>query len=249
MGNTTKIFQSDEYIYEMCHLIHDKTFTRPDPINNLASILIKTDEIKGNAILIKTKITDNKTCVPDRLNLYELTNIVRTKFVHQGIVVSKDICSYEYIVNPVEVLSEKEVKNIRSIEIPYLKFIICFFIEVEPTINEINKYITMIITNNIIKGRVFVSLENLEKTEYLNLSVKLFKELVAIMSDETFISQLTQQEDVENGEIDGKQTILNCYSVIHLRYLDFIKRNGEIEFKEGNLENRKNIHDLMKEKK
>lgn len=236
-GYTTRIYHNEEYVYEMCHLIHDKIFNRDDSNNNLATLLIKTDKISGFAVIVKTKIISNGKYIPDKLELNELVNIVRTKIVHKGVVVGKNVSEYEFIFSPIEMLSESEVKNLRTVEIFYLNCIICLFIEVEPSINEINKKITMITTDKIIKGRVFMVLKNKDKTEYYNLDKKLFNKIIAIMSDNSYNS------NVMNEEIED-----DFYYVINERYKKFIERNGEIEYKERIMDGRDNIHELMKNK-
>lgn len=246
-GNTTRIYQTKNHIYEMLHLIHDKSFQRNDNENGVATWLMKDHEIiRGNILIVKTKMLKDKTCIPSKMTFKDLLKILHSKAIHRGIFVNNnEITEYSYKISPIETITGTERTNLRSIEINYLDMLLIIFVELKPSNDNVNEYATMIMKNEIVYGRVFFSLASITRLERFDLTKKLFKQIIAIMSDSTFTTQITTEEDVQDRLLNEKRMTTNIYRIISDRYNKFINEHGMIAYIKYDLSERKNIHEVM----
>ena len=105
MGHTTKCYEDDKYVYQLCHTVPEKSDEIASNINGVASHLGEGQlKIYGTCVLIKTKLLPNNTCESSNLTINDIIGVLQKKFVHKGVIVRTDesVDEFTYYRDPIE---------------------------------------------------------------------------------------------------------------------------------------------------
>jgi len=217
-GNTTTIFESTNYIIQMCHLLDD---TITQPVNEIANVYCKgitqpekKDIIKGSVVCMKSKINQNDSFEVDSLNITELATILYRNCVKRGIVLNKNsIDEFEYVSEPVEFMTMDEKLNTKFFEFNASEYIIKVFIEIKPSFDSINEPLSALFQRHNVCGRGFVTLQNVDG-RFVDLNISVFEKLLYVLSD-----RQKKENDQKTKDTD------NFYRLIDKKYNNFKKQN------------------------
>jgi hypothetical protein len=220
-GNTTTIFESTNYIIQMCHLLDDTQTIFNKPINEIANIYCKgltqpekKDIIKGSVVCMKSKINQNDSFEVDSLTITELATILYRNCVKRGIVLNKNsIDEFEYVAEPIEFMTMDEKLNTKFFEFNASEYIIKVFIEIKPSFDSINEPLSALFGRHNVYGRGFVTQQNVDG-RFVDLNMETFEKLLYVLSD-----RQKKESDEKTKDTD------NFYRLIDKKYNNFKKQN------------------------
>ena len=220
-GNTTTIFESSNYIIQMCHLLDDTENIYNKPINEIANVYNrgltqpeKKDIIKGSVVCMKSKINSNDSFEVDTLSITELATILYRNCVKRGIVLNKNsIDEFEYVAEPIEFMTMDEKLNTKFFEFNASEYIIKVFIEIKPSFDSINEPLSALFGRHNVYGRGYVTQQNVDG-KFVDMNMDTFEKLLYVLSD---------RQKKENDE-KPKDTD-NFYRLIDKKYKKFKKEN------------------------
>jgi hypothetical protein len=220
-GNTTTIFESTNYIIQMCHLLDDTENIFNKPINEIANVYHKgltqpekKDIIKGSVVCMKSKINQNDLFEVDSLTINELATLLYRNCVKRGIVLNKNsIDEFEYVSEPIEFMTLDEKLNTKFFEFNVSEYIIKVFIEIKPSFDSINEPLSALFGRHNVYGRGFITQQNVDG-RFVDLNIDTFKKLLYVLSDR-------QKKDTDEKTKDTN----NFYRLIDKKYNKFKKEN------------------------
>jgi hypothetical protein len=240
-GNTTTIFESSNYIVQMCHLLDDQLNTFNKPINEIANIYHKgitqpekKDIIKGHVVCMKTNIINDKFEV-DSLNIEDLATILYRNCVKRGIVLNQNsIDEFEYVAEPIEFMTLDEKLNTKFFEFNISEYIVKVFIEIKPSFDTLNESLSALFGKHNVYGRGFVTLQTIDG-KFIDLNIDIFEKILYILSD---------RQNINNNEINNTD---NFYRLIDKRYKLFKKNNPSKKyfFENSGQNNRPSLNQLV----
>jgi len=225
MGYTTKCAENENYVYQICHIVPDKADEKTSDINGIASHLGEGQlKIYGTCVLIKTKILSNNTCESVSLTINDISHLLQRKFIHTGVIVRPDdtVDEFTFSKDPIEQFVA-DAQNYRYLEIEYLNMIFMVYIELIPTHDEINKMASIFSYSHKIHGNTLMAMKTTDG-EYLDLDKELFNKVISCVSDISIPRSLTQSEDLNGTVKDNKQIIMNFYTTVVKRYLNYCEK-------------------------
>jgi hypothetical protein len=219
MGDTSTLYQDNKYVYDMCFVDPEQNKTEPDETkyNEIAThLIIDNKKVYGNVVIMRSKITDNKTCEPDELSYDNLINLLRLKTIHTGLFVpvKGDVTEYQFYKDPVEGLEVAKMQKLGYVESTISKFNLLAFFPIDENTYPINKKVTRLF-NRKIYGDVYLVSRSTEST-YENLTSDLYKKLDSISWGHTTNRNLTAEE-TEETEKEGLPMISNRYTILEAR--------------------------------
>lgn len=220
MGETPIIHENFTNIYQLCMVGTDKNLASQDNLNGLVTYILN-EKTYGNAVFINSKISENKTCIPDNSTLDDLANILFSKFVHKAICIpmmsSEDIIEYEYLNNPLEYFNcpESEYENYESNEFSLCEFKLCLFSKKQSD-QQINKRATCLIGNRKIYGNVVLFMKT--DNGFCDIDKMTFDKLLKVSRGPINKRTLTEQETQGGGKLNNLPIVSNKYSILENRY-------------------------------
>ncbi|AYV78755.1 MAG: hypothetical protein Edafosvirus30_6 [Edafosvirus sp.] len=231
MGYTTKCCENENYVYQICHTVPEKSQEATAIINGIASHLGEGQlKIYGTCVLIKTKILSNNTCESTSVNINDIAYVLQRKFLHTGVIVRTDesVDEFTFSKDPIEQFTS-EMSNYRYLEMEYLNMIFMIFIELVPKHNTINKKTSILSYSHKIHGDTLIVLKTTEN-EYVDLDKQLFNKVMTCISDLSIPRTLIETEDLNGTVKNGKQLVMNFYTTIANRYLNYCKKYTNDEY-------------------
>ncbi|ARF09779.1 hypothetical protein Indivirus_3_28 [Indivirus ILV1] len=222
IGDSQTCYETNQNIYQVCFVGYDTNSCKDKELNKIATYL-NGDSVYGTAVLINSKIGDTYTCLPDSVNMDELTDIVYSKFVHKGIFIpmdeKKEIVEYEYFNHPLEYFetTENNYFKYKLIETTFIGFHLGFFYEVNS--DTINKRATRMIGTQKIFGNVV--LLNKLPHEFQDIDKSLFKKLSDLSYGVLDQRELTTSENRENEKVNNLPVVMNRYCILNNRYSNY----------------------------
>lgn len=225
-GHTTKCFESERHMYDMCHTIQDKNYKGKD-VNYIASRLVYGRlNIYGNSVFIKSKINTDGTCSTDNLTIDDITEIYRSKFVHKAVLINSDdkINEITYVSNPTERLTPKEIENIKGLEYQFLNYVIGMYIYLLPPNTITNKDASLISYKHVV-GPVIVTLRTIDG-DIIDITQELYTQIITVMKNGSYSRNFATDESVDPvRDKSGKQVISNFYTILSSRFCKCSKKN------------------------
>lgn len=217
-GGTTKIYDNDKIIIDMCYA-YDKT---SDDVNNLAEIardgilglLNPKDTIRGNAVCIKSSVDVDGKCKIENISLSDITNAIHRKIVKRAVILNppNEIVHYDYVMDPVEMLSEEERNNFKYISFPFLGNSVKLFVEIEPSNNTVNELGSGMFYKHIVSGRCILTMSN-DKDIFLDIDKEcnMAQKIIRVLSDRSVPNEFNEKinEDKESNIMNGIKIINN----------------------------------------
>jgi hypothetical protein len=233
LAHTTNIYESSNYVIQMCHLIDDDNFKSGKNMNEVANIYWKgilgregKEEIRGKVVCMKSKINNDKY-ETETLHLKELANILYRNCVKRGIILNlNSYDEFEFVAEPIEFMTLEERMNCKYFEFQALDYIIKVFVEIKPSFNSINEPLSAIFGRHNVKGKGIVTIQNVDG-KFIDLPKDIFIKLLAILSDKSSLSKSdnknNENENNENKK-DDKQSVDNFYRILDNKYNEFNKK-------------------------
>ncbi len=236
---TTNIYEDEQYVFQMIHLIqyeNHKLFENINNIviekkkNNIANILCNNlYKVFGNVIITKSKINSDNSISPENITLNDIINVFRKKKVNTGILIkpNNNLEEIEYVGNPLSWMDANKTTNFRYYEIEIMGKIFMFFIEIMPENNILNNFATHLYGGaNPIFGNVFLVMRN--KPEDMRITENIYLDLFknTIIKLEKIIKNVNfdkSEEPVGYDHINKKYS--NFYNLINEKYKNILKKD------------------------
>lgn len=222
IGDTIIVEESEDSVVQLCckGQITDKpdeVAKQKDDPNYIASYLIRGNRsVYGRAVVLKSRITEDNTCIPDTINIDELHSILATKFIHKGIILkcNKDVKEFTFKVDPLEDYDKDKISNYRWLEVPLFKFNLIIHLQVNPDNDNINKNATRLAGNKIINGDVLITSKSTEH-EYIDFDIDTYKKLIKI-SGGSLDDRNIKDIDKDGEKIDNLPIVMHRYRVLKI---------------------------------
>lgn len=258
-GGTTKIFENDKIIIDMCYA-YDKP---SDDVNHMAQftrdgilgLLDTRDTIRGNVVFIKSSVDANGRAKAENISLSDITTAVHRKIVKRAVILNapNEIVHYEYVMDPVEMLSEEERNNFKYINFPFLGNDIKLFVEIEPSSDTVNELASGIFHKSIVNGRCILSMSN-DKDIFVDINKEsnIAQKIIKVLSDRTLSNSFNEKnnEDKESCEVNGVKVINNFSRLLtnraKLSKIDD-KFSNVMTYMENDAQNNKTAHEIIKQ--
>jgi hypothetical protein len=250
LAYTDPCFDTCDYSYKICYTMENRT---ENNLNGIATYLLGENiAICGTAIVIKTYINSDNTCASKSLSLDETIDVLASKFIHKGIVItpSGSVDETKYIYNPVDWISPSDITNIINYEVSILDKVLMIFIELNPRDNKINEKASVLHGTSAINGRVVLGLKQSSDNQhyqYIDLDKTTLDKLVQVFSNENQTRTMTSDEDVNDKVVDNQKYINNFYRIIHNRFLKL--NNDAIPSVFNNIKDSQSLNSLTLAKK
>lgn len=225
MIHTTVIKETKDTIYYMIHTIddqHEKT-----NLNKLAMHMTYGKmRIAGSVGIYKEQINYTNNVTLSSVTMKELVEIVRSFFVHCGVIIDVDgkINEFNYIFNPIDWIKEHDSKNLRFIEFEIFDKIIIMFIELQPVHDSLNEKASIVHGNNVHGKTIFAMRQKPTdikqcEYEYTDMRIETIDKLISVLS--------TSQNELKETEEDKTNIkIVNFYTILENRYLRYVSKYG-----------------------
>lgn len=130
IATTSLCLENNKYVYQLCHLDKSANATKNDEkdINGIGSILtLENSNVYGDCVLICSGIAETGTCVPENIDMNDISNLIYNKIFKKCIKINNNgsIDEVTFLIHPLE--NEKEKEKFKSIEFTILNFnlVIC----------------------------------------------------------------------------------------------------------------------------
>lgn len=212
--------ETENNIYQVCHTQEkDENLTQtkaiPNP-NQMAGYLIN-DTIGNKCVLINSKISPDKTCIPDSITLDDISKILYSKFFHTGVCIKTDGTTTEFIYgdHPLEYykLQTYDEEKYKIKEFEFVSLGLCAIIDTTST--DINKIMTRIIGTEVILGDALLISKIPEAYHDLNLT--LFAKINQLSYGPTSHRILTEDEKKDPEKINDLHVVNNKYCILNAR--------------------------------
>lgn len=226
MADTEIVAESEDYIYQLCHIPTDSSMMQKNKekddenddreFNSLASYLTRS-EVYGNAVLIRSKIKEDRTCDCDSFNDDDVVNEIWKTVNHIGIKIGTDdnISEFRY-TDPIKTIPN----TYRAFEFYLLGYNMYMYVDCAFEGKPINKLASRLTGEYSVVGDVYVIL-NYNKG-YGDLTREDMDKLNKISWIPQKERDLTQEESKED-KIDGRLVVKNRFTVIK----DRLKQKSE----------------------
>ena len=232
IGITSLCYEDNQYIYQLCHYKDLKN--NKDDLNCLASTLTTNKEtIYNNAVLLCSKINENNTCIPNKIDFDSLSRLIYKKFVHVGVMIDCDnkITEYKFRKSPFEKMPEEEIKNYQWVEVTIAGFVVKLYVQVIAKPDKINKLSTKIKGDSIVKGTVYLTIES-HDFNFMDFNKELLNKLLLVCEGPLKNRELRKGEgELKNRKKDKDDIIImNSLCVLEKRYKEGLKIKNENKF-------------------
>jgi len=195
-----KCFETNTNSFFMLYTSSEKT---DEPNSNmLARFLSENHEpVAGNCVIINTKISPSENC---DMNMSELLQIIKSKFIHHAVTITTDDQIVESIFydNPLE-NTQLNPDCCRCVQTDIFGATICVFLEHYPIKKSINKFATLLCKKMQIQGDVVVSIllhkKNSSTVDIFDINQDLCKKILCVRSHATTSDNTDISEEVLNG--------------------------------------------------
>lgn len=222
VGDSYKCYETYNAEYHLIYRLDSKNVLLPE--NTFGRFLSRDHcDVRGFCILIKSKINDDGSLLPDNIDLHDVRIIMTAKLVHKSMLIREnEITEFNFIKSPVEQIEKLNSENCKYVTIEYLGKTILMFMEHEPTDKYINRMATIMYKKYKIIGDVVIALLSTDPTEFQDIDIHMFTRLMAVMSDSTF------GRDISDTEIiTAPQHTTNFYKILNDRYAKYRKSHSD----------------------
>lgn len=224
IGITSLCYEDNKHVYQLCH--YKGLENKKEDLNCLGSTLTTTKEtVYNNAVLICSKITENYTCIPDKINMDSLSKLIYKKFVHIGVKIHCDneITEYKFRKSPFEKMSEDEIKNYQWVEVTIAGFVVKLYVQVIAKPDKINKLSTKIKGDSVVNGTVYLTIES-HDFNFMDINTELLKKLLLVCEGPLKNRELRKGEgELKNRKKDKDNVIImNSLCVLEKRYKEAV---------------------------
>lgn len=225
--HTATVRNVDNDLYQMCHIsqskeIYEEMKSKSVGYNGIASYLTDMGlKVYGKAVIFKidTATDPNKL---KTITLDEITDILISKFVHKGVILSTDgsVNEFKFIFNPIDWLQPTEFSKHKYYETEILGKVLMLFIDTTATV--INNSASSIYMQQI-KGRVIIGMRNQYSdmndtdVQYEDIDCDIFKRILHLCRDPMQVRSLVDGEDTIGQVINGRRSYNNFYKILKNR--------------------------------
>lgn len=227
IADTIICYEDNNNIYQLCHLSTEKDN------NGISSYLsYENNTLKGNTLLIKTRITETGTCVLDSIEEKDVYNLIYKKIIIGGVKldVNGTMNEFTYFMNPGYYFKDKDKYNI--LEFNFIGFNIFMVMEKVPENNTCNKYATRLYGDVKINGDVYIFQKNTENV-YSHINKNTLEKLLDLSWGNLDNRNLLETEKKSDKKKDGLLIAMNKYIVLENRHKKYKKTcnycNSEIK--------------------
>lgn len=219
IADTCMCYEDYNYRYQLCHVSMKDNGGKDneDELNCTASYLCYGRVcVYGTAVLLRSKIQDSMICTPCSTTFNDITDVLKTKFVHTGVRVAEDgtVTEYTFKADPLE---GREHDGWRWMEAPLCRFNCIVIFQTNPENAKVNKKITKFVGRTRLYGDVLVVTKTTEN-EYSNCDKMLFNKLLEVSGGSMSSRTLLKDEIDEDRKIDGLPVIVNRHRILENRY-------------------------------
>ena len=178
--NIEDLYYTSDYVYQaifksVSHTDDDSYHSLVKDSNKLATQLLgEKHMVDGDMLIIKRLIINNDFDYVD-INFEDITNILRTQFLHKAVIIKPDntITEQYYTYSPLEInFGQSHLDNSRYHEFKYLDYRLFFHIDVKTNYDNNNfNYIASMIYGKKIYGNVLLSLSDNSDSSPTNLDL------------------------------------------------------------------------------
>jgi hypothetical protein len=221
MGSTTICKEDDKFVYQLCHLnmAENEGTNNEEDFNAIGSYLVMGNKkIYGSCVLICSSILNSGLCSTSNVTFENIINILSTKIIHCGIMVSVDntVEDIHFINDPMENYSDDQIKNYKWMEVSILKFNLLVFIQSVPTKDIINKKGTRLVGTYRVHGDIIVVSKSSED-EYIDIDKKLFNDILSVCGGPLSSRTLKEDEKMDGERIDNLPVVQNRFCLLKKR--------------------------------
>lgn len=213
MGETQVCYENEQNVYQLCYREN-----KSGNINNIATFLIDNgDIVNNNGVFICSKIDKlSNQCVTNTCCLDDIVNILYAKFVHKGVIVEDDVSEYEFKINPLDDVINKEVFAFSQMQI-YNFNLAVFYKKTADSDDKINKLATRL-TGGLIYGIVYmVSLVSEQDVKFDDLSKVTFCKLLDNSYGPICYRDLDGSEVIDGTKVNNLPVVMNKYCILDNR--------------------------------
>jgi hypothetical protein len=217
-GDTTKIYENNKIIIDMCY-----GYDNPeDDVNHVAQfakdgicgLINVNDAIKGNVVCIKSTVNEHGKCHLENISLSDIVNAVHRKIVKRAVMINppNEIVHYDYVIDPVEMLIDKEKENYKFFNFPFIGNDVKIFVEIEPSCDKTNDICSAIFNKNYVIGRCILTMTN-DKGIFIDIDKEydMVTKILRVLCDKSQVRSLNEKnnEDVESHIVNDEKIINN----------------------------------------
>ena len=228
IASTTHCHEESDNIYQICHL-NPKRNNLPenqDDINYLASFLTTGRElVYGDAVYIKSIITENGTCMPTDIGVDEIVNILYRKIRPVCVLMKTDgtIHEIKFLNNPFSDSLNRDISDFDLIEVPILEHNVILYFEKSPNDKTLNKKASRLIGTSKVRGDVIVVLMETENS-FGSINKSLIDNLLVVSSGDMSNRDITDEERHKDETINGLSVIINKHRILQKRLSEYKKK-------------------------
>jgi hypothetical protein len=232
MGATSKCLDTNEYIYQLCHLNEDDIKgDKQQNINSIASYLVLgKGPMFGPIVLFKSDFIENRTCIPSNIcNIDEVCSLLYERLVHTCVLLNSDetVTIKKFVESPSEFVTEYDINNYKFIEVNYLNFNLLIFIQMNPDNNTINKRATRLAGIYKILGSAILVCKTSEN-DYINITRDFYDKLDMASWGTIKSRDINDYENDADKKIGDLDVIINNFNILD-------NRVKKINFKDNDL--------------
>ena len=229
VADSALCYEDDKNVYQLCNmrLLDTNNSNGKGNFNCLGTLLTTTKEtIYGDSVLIKSKITEDNTCIDDSIDIDDIVNLYYSKIVHKTVSINADgeISELLFRKSPFENMDKDMLNNYRYIDHNILGFVFQMHIEVIPTKDKVNKKMTILKGNSIIKGNVILLLKTHEYN-FLDIDKKLLKKILCLCEGSIKGREISEDEKQNRKEFNNKIIVMNPFCILEKRYKKYCENN------------------------
>jgi hypothetical protein len=215
-------------IHQICHFSPKRNNLpeNQDDINYLGSFLNTGREIiYGDAVILKSNITNNGTCVPSVVDIDEIVDILYRKLTPICSMLKTDgsIHEVKFINNPFSDTLKRDISEFNSVEVPILDHNLILFYEKDSSTKLLNKKASKLIGTAKVYGDVVIVLMEAENS-YGTIDKQLLENLLTLSSGDISNRDVTDSERHKDEVIDGLPVVSNRHRIMQKRLSEYKKR-------------------------
>lgn len=233
--HTASVSHINDDLYQMCHVMvthdsYDKIKSK-FAFNGIATYLTDANApVFGPAVLFKINTTNNQNSLSSVTNI-TTTELFRTKFIHQGVIINTNetLDAFDFVFNPVDWINGNEISKYKFVETEILDKKMMIFYDTTQKINDEPEQNLNIIGTQLygspLYGRLIVALhdipdeatEQYDNTKYIDLTIELMKKLIDLFIVKKQSTKMSDNEDVNHQIIKGKRIYNNFHKIVNQR--------------------------------
>ena len=223
IATTTHCCDDADNIFQVCHLNPKRNNLNEDQetINYLASFLgIGKEIIYGNAVFLKSAITESGLCVPSDVTLDNIVDILRKKITPRCVVIKADgtIEEIKFLNNPFTDSLNRNVEDFDSIEVPILEYNLLLYFEKEAVTKVLNKKASKLMGTTKVYGDVVIIMMDTEN-DFGYLTKDLLDNLLTLSSGDISTRDITDEERHKDEKINDLPLVFNKHRILQSRLL------------------------------